>query len=875
MTKETTNYLQIATVDAKHRVHASSSTSTRTWPRLEDPKINFVVPCHNEAKTLERHITILDDHLKKTLPWRYTITVADSGSIDNTNAIATKISESAPHIFVHHLDIKGRGRALKHAWLESTADVVVYVDEDLSTDLTHINELIKPLVRGTAAISIGSRLHPDSQVKRSLKREVISRTYIGLVQKFLHLPITDAQCGFKAMRRDAAQQLLPEVKDDKWFFDTELLWRAHQRGWHIFEMGVAWDENSDSRVNIIQTAIEDIKGIDRLRRETKRFWTLERTTLTGLMVATTLFYLCNLSINGYANSFYSAAVQAATNSWHAFFFASLDSASFITVDKPPVAIWVMAIFTRLFGFSSFTMLLPNALAGITSTYIVYKIVRRHFSAGRALLAGAAMALTPAAILMFRFNNPDSILTLLLVGSVYTFMRALEKHPLRWLSATGILVGTAFNTKMIQALIIVPIYGLVYLMVAKPAFLKRIWHLAVAGSMTTIAALWWPLVVWLTPAASRPYVGSTTDNNIWSLIFDYNGLSRFLGGGGAGMGGGGGGMGGMSGFGGATGILRMFNSDFGPNIAWLIPIAIVSFGLAMWWYKYDVRTHLKRALFLVAGGWLLIHAAVFSMTGGTIHPYYVVVMAPAIAILTGIGTPLLWSAYKSKTLSQWCLPVAVFLSGVTALTLLGYNESWMPWLKWAIFATTTISSMLLIWNLLEHQRRVQTIAITLAIIGIVTGPTIYSLATLAVSHTGSIPTAGPVGTAMADTNNESATISDALSDYLLEHQGSATWIVAVASANESARIQISTNQPVMAIGGFNGSDNTLTLTAFKQLVSEGKVRYFAVSSSGRSGGGGPMSTNGLAEITAWAREKGTTVTYGGNDDLTLYDLSTAA
>jgi 4-amino-4-deoxy-L-arabinose transferase-like glycosyltransferase len=874
MTKDTTNYLQTAAVGVGRRTSTQSSTSTRTWPRLENPRIDFVVPCHNEAETLEQNITILDSYLRKTLPWEYTITIADSGSTDSTSSIAAQLSKRAPHISTRHLDIKGRGRALKHAWLKSNADIVVYLDEDLSTDLAHINTLIEPLVRGTAAISIGSRLHPDSQVKRSLKREIISRTYIGLVRKFLHLPITDAQCGFKAMRKDAARQLLPEVKDDKWFFDTELLWRAHQRGWTIFEMGVIWNEDSDSRVSIIQTAVDDIKGIDRLRRETKRFWTLERAALTGLMAATALFYLYNLSVNGYANSFYSAAVQAATNSWHAFFFASLDSASFITVDKPPVAIWVMALFTRLFGFSSFTMLLPNALAGIASTYIVYKIVRRYFSAGRAFLAAAAMALTPGAVLMFRFNNPDSILTLLLIGSAYTFMRALEKHPLRWLSVTGILIGTAFNTKMIQALIILPVYGLVYLAVAKPPFLKRIWQLIVAGSTAAIAALWWPLIVWLTPATSRPYVGSTTDNNIWSLIFGYNGLSRFLGGGGAGMGGGGG-MGGMSGFGGSTGILRMFNSDFGPNIAWLLPIAIISFGLAVWWYKYDARTHLKRALFLVAGGWLLIHAAVFSMTNGTIHPYYVVVMAPAVAILTGIGVPLLWNAYKSKTQAQWCLPIAVFLSGVTALTLLGYNESWMPWLEWGIFSATALSSVLLVWNLLEHHKKVQTIAITLAIIGVVAGPIIYSIATLAISHTGSIPTAGPVGTAMAGTNNESASISSALSSYLLEHKGSATWIVAVASANESARIQITTNEPVMAIGGFNGSDNTLTLAAFKQLVNEGKVRYLAISSDSRMGGGGPMSANGLSEITAWAKKSGAVITYGGNDGLTLYDLSTAA
>lgn len=855
------------------------------WTPIDDPLIDIVVPCYNEAETLRRNIRKLYLHASSQLPWRFTITIADSGSTDDTLAIAENLSHTYPQVHVRREAVKGRGRALRKAWLSSDADVLVYMDEDLSTHLSHLKPLIEPLVAGDAPVATGSRLRSDSQTRRSLKRDLISRGYIWMLHLFLRLNVSDAQCGFKAIRRDAARRILPNVSDEHWFFDTELLFRAEQLGWRVHEVGVRWQEDPDSRVNIIATALEDVKGIVRLRKEADTTRLRDRIAFGGLMLGAALFYVLNLGINGYANSYYAAAVQAASTSWHAFFFASLDGAGWVSVDKPPVAIWVSALSARLFGFSSFSMLLPHALAGIATVALVYMMVRRYFSPNAGLLAGAVMALTPAAALMFRFNNPDSILTLLLTAGTYTFMRAIGSSKVRWLVGTGLIIGTAFNTKMIQALIILPVLVLVYLFAAKPKIFTRIWHLLVASAALAVSALWWPVIVALTPAADRPYIGSTSDNSIWSLIFGYNGLSRFLGnraGNGGGMGGGGftggGGMGGMmgSGFGGSTGVLRMFNDSFGPNIAWLIPLALLAAIAVLWWTQREKRTNHKRALILVALGWLLIHAAVFSMTGGTIHPYYVVVMAPAVAILVGAGLPYLKACYVSGRWPMILLPVAVLLSAVTAFVLFSYDTTWMTYLRWPALIGGLIAAILLTLNLLKPRLALQTSALVLAAISVGFGPVSYAFATVSVAHTGSIPTAGLESTAMAGSNNESASVSSELTNYLLAGQGDATWVAVTDSANTSAGLQISTGQPVMALGGFNGSDDTTTLAAFKALVKAGKVKYYVAGQGGMGGGfggGGPGGASTISEITSWIEANAKTVTTGGSDNVTVYDLTT--
>ena len=828
--------------------------------------VDIVLPVLNEAYILEESVRTLCMYMEDNLPYHYQIIIADNGSTDGTRRVAAMLTEHFPAVRVVCLPEKGRGRALKQAWLQSRADIVSYMDIDLSTNLDAFVPMITPLVTGDAAIAVGSRLMKESQTTRGLKRDIISRCYNQLIRWTMRTKFVDAQCGFKAMRRDVAQQLLPHVKDTAWFFDTELLIKAEYEGYMIHEEPVEWIEDTDSRVHIVKTAVEDIKGLSRVRGEYGRVALFEAAGFGGLLLITAALYLWNITINGMANSYYAAAAQAASVNWTAWLFGSLDAANFMSVDKPPVSTMIMGLFGRAFGFSSWSMLLPHALAGVTTVALVYTAVRRWYGVKSALIAGAVMALTPAAVLMFRFNNPDSFLTLFLTASAYAFLRAFDsKKPAAWLSLAGMFTGLAFNTKMLQGLLVLPVMAVLYIACAKPAVMTRVRHLSVASIATVASTFWWSVLVWLIPAAYRPWIGSTNNNNIWSLIFGYNGFGRLFGGRGGAPGGAGGGPGGV-GFGGETGVLRIFNESFGPNIAWLIPAALIGGGLVVWLLRRAPRDNKERAGVLLWLGWLFIHIVVFSMTSGTIHPYYVVAMAPAVAALVGIGVPYIWKAYTRRTHVSWIVPLTIAITTITSVIMLGYRNDWtiLMWLIGVAGVTATVIAAMPPPRISMWLRRM---ALACAVISACAAPIAYSISTILVAHSGSIPTAGPNASAMNNTNNEAASAEAALVKFLLANQRGATWIAAVDSANTSAPIQLSTKQPVMAIGGFNGSDSALTLDAFKQLVAAGKVRYYVADATGM-GRGGP---GGNSEIAQWAAASGTKVDYGGSQ-YTVYDLT---
>ena len=267
-------------------------------------------------------------------------------------------------------------------------------------------------------------------------------------------------------------------------------------------------------------------------------WSWSRLALPALMALTAVAYLIDLSSSGYANSFYAAAVQAGTKSWKAFFFGSIDSSSFITVDKPPASLWVMALSGRLFGFSSASMLIPQALEGVATVWLLFCGVRRWFGTGAAFAAGLLLAVTPVAALMFRFNNPDALLVLLLVAAAYCLVRALEHAGTRWVVAAGTMIGFAFLAKMAQAFLVLPAFALVYLVAAPTGLGRRVWQMLLGGVAIVVSAGWWVAIVALWPAGSRPMIDGSSNNSILNLITGYNGLGRIFGSGG-GMGGGGG------------------------------------------------------------------------------------------------------------------------------------------------------------------------------------------------------------------------------------------------------------------------------------------------------------------------------------------------
>ncbi|WP_116103932.1 ArnT family glycosyltransferase [Amycolatopsis thermalba] len=581
-----------------------------------------------------------------------------------------------------------------------------------------------------------------------------------------------------------------------------------------------------------------------------------RPSVAVLLVATAALYLWNLSASGYANDFYAMAVQAGTKNWEALFFGSLDPGNVITVDKPPASLWLMALSGRLLGFSSFSMLLPNALCGVASVALLYAAVRRTSGPLAGLIAGAALALTPVAALMFKFNNPDALLVLLMVAGAYCTVRALDRASTGWLLLAGAALGFGFLTKMLQAFLVLPAFALVYLVAAPAGLGKRLLQLLGAGVAVVVAAGWWIVAVALWPTGSRPYIGGSADNTPLDLAFGYNGLGRIFGGAGNG-GGGGAGMSGNTMFGGETGLLRMFGASFGLEISWLLPAALIGLVAGLWFTRFAPRLDRTRAALLLWGGWTVVTGVVFSFMSGTIHPYYTVALAPGIAGLVGIGAVELWRG-RHNFAARIVLALMLAATGVWDFILLDRTPDWQPWLRWVLLVLTALVVAGLLFGL-DRLRRAGTV---LAVAGVITGllaPGAYAVVTAGQGHTGSIPTSGPSGNSMGFGDRAGAESSELIA---LLRQTTTKWSAASNGSQSAAGLALGSATAVIAIGGFNGGDPAPTLDEFKRYVADGEITYYVSDRMGRGSG----------EIEQWVTENFTAQTVGGT---TVYDLTTAA
>jgi 4-amino-4-deoxy-L-arabinose transferase-like glycosyltransferase len=648
------------------------------------------------------------------------------------------------------------------------------------------------------------------------------------------------------------------------------------------------------------------------RHDRPRRWQWWAPTGRQLIVAAiallaAALYTWGLARNGTANSYYAAAVRSGAKSWKAFFFGSLDPGSFITVDKPPAALWVMELSARLFGFSSWSMLLPEAAAGVGSVLILHRLVRRWAGDLSAHLAALALALTPVAVLMFRYNNPDALLTLVGLAAVWALWTGLETGRTRFLVLAGALVGLGFETKMLQALLIVPAMAVVYLWAGRPRLGRRVAQLAAAGVAMIVAGGWWVAAVALWPVSARPYIGSTSNNSILSLVFGYNGFARILGNSGGGPGGGG------AGFGGTPGWLRLFNTEIGGQVTWLVPLAAAGLVAGLWLTRRAPRTDRGRAGWVLWGGWAAVCAAVLSLSRGIFHPYYTVQLAPAIAALAGAGGVALWHLGRRHGWLAWTLPAAVLATAAVAVGLLDRTPNYHPWLRPGIVVGAALAGIGLLIAAWSRHKLWTSLAAGLAAVTLLAGPGAYALTTISRANNGSTAAAGPTATAgagggpgggglaapggspaaagaarpsgaaggspattgappSAGGGGGAGTASRALISYLESHRDGAEYLVATFGSQSSAPIIIASGEPVITIGGFTGSDPAPTLAQFERLVAEGRVRFVLIQGSGAGGGRGGASS----AITTWVTTHGTQVAAGnyGNDTSagTLYQLS---
>src|SRR5947209_3315505 len=627
----------------------------------------------------------------------------------------------------------------------------------------------------------------------------------------------------------------------------------------------------------------------------KRLFAWHRLALVGITLISVFMNFYELGKNGFG-SYYPAAVLSMMDNWHNFFFASYDPGGFVSIDKPPVGFWLEVASAKIFGFNSVSILLPQALAGVLSVLLLYYLVRRHFGVVAGLLAALALALNPISILTNRNVTIDSTLTLVLLLGAWTVLKAAETGRLRWLLLTAFIVGISFNIKTLEAYLVIPAYGLLYLLAAPHRLRKRIGHLALAGVLLLAISLSWVVAVDLTPAPQRPYVGSTQDNSELSLALGYNGIQRLLGSfggfgggssanrtpngaspnfgnggstntGGIGAGqqppsggtGGGGGAGGLFDIG-TSGPLRLFTQPLAGQIAWLLPFALLGAVALAWQRRPHLQSDRKQQSLLLWGMWLLTMGIFFSVAS-FFHQYYFTVMAPAIAALFGIGVVTMWQDYRRGGWRGWLLPIALVATVAEQVYILSQYPTWGQRLipPLVVLGGIAVGALLIAriaprLHLRAPGRRVLVPALTAGVLVLMLAPTVWAAIPILTSTQGDTLVAGPTQTTRFGGNvgggqSASGSSDAALIRYLEDHQGTAKYLVAVLSSRGADAIILATNKPVMTLGGFSGSDPILTTSQLAALVESGQVKYFLLSSSGGGGAGG----SGQSALITWIQQ----------------------
>ena len=579
-------------------------------------------------------------------------------------------------------------------------------------------------------------------------------------------------------------------------------------------------------------------------------FTKERFALCIILGISAILNFANLTIEGYGNGYYASGVKSMLMNFKNFFFVSFDPAGFVSIDKPPLGFWIQTISAKIFGFSGWSILFPEALAGVISVGILYYIVKRSFGEIAGLISALCLAITPVFVATSRNNTIDNLLIVTLLFACLFLSKAAEKGKLKYLIISLVLVGLGFNIKMLQAYMIAPALYITYLISSAVPVKQKIKHLIISTLILGVISLSWAVAVDLVPSQNRPFVGSSTNNTVTELIFGHNGLERLSstnGGMGGGPGGGGpGGSNGLSGsFGGQTtaGITRLFSKNvLSDQIVWFLPLAI--FGLAAavivekLKFPFDNKKKLGLTLWTL---WLVPEFIYFSYTKGLFHPYYLTMLAPPIAALCGIGLTSMWKLYKEGGIKSWIMPAAFIAEGLVHLLMLSYFTTTISTtIKSIIIAAIILcfasAALLIIYRIVKKGNLDQgnnggfaKIFTALALIGVLVTPAIGSAA--AITHSlSSLPAAGLELLSNSKSGNsmmmggQNSSKNSKLIKFLESHTSDEKYALVVSSSASAEDIIIESSKSVMALGGFSGSDKILSLSEFKQMVKKGEVRY---------------------------------------------------
>ncbi len=624
----------------------------------------------------------------------------------------------------------------------------------------------------------------------------------------------------------------------------------------------------------------------------QRSWHL--LALVGVVLLAVTLNFVRLAQEGYGNLYYAATVKSMLTSWHNFFFASFDPGGFVTVDKPPLGFWIQATSTALLGFEGWSLLLPQALAGVLSVIVLYGLVRRVFGPTAALLAALVLAVTPISVAANHNNTIDSLLILILLLAAWAVSRAAEAGRLRWLLAGAFLVGLGFNVKMMQAYLALPAFYLLYLLAPPLPWWKRLAHLALATALLLAVSLSWAVVVDLTPSDQRPYIGSSQDNTVMELIVGHNALARLLP---ANLRGGGpagpqqppppgwrpgqprnappslppasrplpppGGQpvqlppppGGPANSPAANqdsrqpfvqeigerGVLRLFNRQLAGQISWLLPLAGLGLLAAAWQTRLRFPPHRHHQALLLWSMWLLPQMIFFSVAN-LFHRYYLAMMAPAVAALVGAGVVAMWRDYRQAGARGWLLPLALIACAGVQAAILAEFPAWSRWLTPLVGGLClAVAGVLAAARLAGRgeQRTWPAAVATLGVLALLVAPTVWAV--IPVWHGGdaSLPFAGPELLATPSRRGDVPDVSR-LVDYLQAQRGAEPFLAATLNANSAAPLILTTGEPVMALGGFSGGDQILSAEELAAWVRAGAVRFFLL----------PAQGGGQQQLTRW-------------------------
>ena len=561
-------------------------------------------------------------------------------------------------------------------------------------------------------------------------------------------------------------------------------------------------------------------------REAQPPWS--RPALIAVVALAAALMLVDTTLSGYGNSYYATGALAASHSWKALLDNAADLGGYVSLDKGPLPDWLMGLSGRVLGFGSLSVMLPDALYGIVTVVVLHDTVRRALGHEIAILAALIMALTPVVVLVGRYNAPDALLLALLVCAAWSLTVAVQSGRMRELLLCAVLVGFAFNTKMLEAYLVAPALALSYLVAARGSVRRRLLELALAACLTLFVSVLWFGAMMLVPGGSRPYVGESSDNSWFQLIVGGNGVERVTGSGGAfarhleGN------------------LLYLSSAHVAGQIAWLLPLALVGLGLGLRQTRRSPRTSFAFGSYVLWGTWALIGCAVLSFSAGTRHAYYTSLLAPAVAALAAAALVSLWRSARASPTAAGALALGILGTAAVSFAILTGARGFVPWLRWIVLAAGVLAGAAVLAPHLHHPLRARAaiaLAFGAAAVALLAGPAAYSLATAARAHTGYDPIAGPAppghtagqvrGAAAELTQPQSLAL---LTSYLVAHRDHARFLLAASDAKTADPIALASGQPVITLGGFSGSDPAPTADQLEHLRSSPRLRYVLLDAS---------------------------------------------